>query len=457
MDKILIVDDESNVRTSIEEMLDEAGYDVVAADRAEGALKLVEIEQPDLMICDVQMPGMNGLEAFRVIRQSRPRMPVIIMTGYGTTETAIEATKLGAFDYLLKPFDPAEMLTTVQRALESVRLMQRHVVIDPMGAADTGDALIGQSASMQQVYKSIGRVAATDASVLIRGETGTGKELVARAVYQHSRRSEQPLRMVNCVAIPETLLESELFGYERGAFTGANSRRIGKFEQADGGTIFLDEIGDIPLVTQAKLLRVLQEKSFERIGSNETIRVDVRVIAATNRDLEGAIQEGKFREDLYHRLNVVTINIPPLRERGQDLVLLTRHFLRRFSKELKIEEPPLSEDALHELKSYSWPGNVRELEHCIQRAMIFTQGYPIQQGDIQRALQRSTDEAPSGTATKSSCLGNAIHVGMTLEAVEKVFLKMTLEATGGNKKEASQILGISRRAIYDKLRRHGML
>jgi DNA-binding NtrC family response regulator len=381
-------------------------------------------------------------------------MPVIIMTGFGTTQTAIEATKLGAFDYQLKPFDPDEMLQTVERALESVRLMQRPVQIDPRTPPVTDDAIIGQSQCMQDVYKSIGRVTETDASVLIRGDTGTGKELVARAIYQHSRRQHMPMLMVNCVAIPDTLLEAELFGHEKGAFTGANARRIGKFEQANGGTIFLDEIGDVPLVTQAKLLRVLQERRFERIGSNETIHVDVRILAATNRNLEEAIAAGKFREDLFHRLNVVTIRIPPLCDRRDDIDRLSNYFLRRFSKELQISLPPISEDALRVLRSYHWPGNVRELEHCIHRALIFTQGYPVQKEDVLQALEQSgtTESLPADPGPS-----DVIHVGMTLDEVEKQFILMTLAFTNGNKKEASKMLGISRRAIYDKLKRYGIM
>lgn len=454
--KILVVDDEPNVRSSIEEMLDEHGYDVLTAASADEAFSQLKAEQPDLTICDIQMPGMSGLDAFRVMRKTHPKMPVIIMTGFGTTQTAIEATKLGAFDYQLKPFDPDEMLQTVERALESVRLMHRQVQIDPKTAAvpAAGDAIIGQSPPMQEVYKAIGRVAETDASVLIRGDTGTGKELVARAIYQHSRRQNMPMLMVNCVAIPDTLLEAELFGHEKGAFTGANARRIGKFEQANGGTIFLDEIGDIPLVTQAKLLRVLQERQFERIGSNETIRVDVRILAATNRNLEQAIAEGKFREDLFHRLNVVTIRIPPLSERRDDVCRLTEYFLHRFSQELGISVPPISEDAMLTLKTYHWPGNVRELEHCIHRALIFTQGYPIQKDDILQALEQS---GPTESGKSEYTPKDGIHVGMSLEEVEKQFILMTLASTNGNKKEAARILGISRRAIYDKLKRYGVM
>ena len=453
MSRILVVDDEASVLTSIEEMLEEQGYEVVTADGKETALAALKSQPPDLMLCDIQMPDCNGLDLFRTVKQSRPKMPVIIMTAFGTTETAIEATKLGAFDYRLKPFDPDDMLVTVARALESVRLMHRQVQLDPQKAQESADAIIGQGPSMQEVYKAIGRVAATDASVLIRGDTGTGKELVARALYQHSLRGKHPMMLVNCVAIPETLLEAELFGYEKGAFTGAAARRIGKFEQANHGTIFLDEIGDIPLMTQAKLLRVLQERTFERIGSNQTIHIDVRILAATNRDLESAITEGKFREDLYHRLNVVTIKIPPLRDRREDIPRLASFFLERFAREMKVDRPPLAEQALHALETYDWPGNVRELEHCIRRALIFTRGYPIQLDDVVRALERpDEDHAPAQESAASD-----IRVGMTLDEVEKQFIQMTLASTQGNKKEAAKLLGISRRAIYDKLKKYGLM
>ncbi|OGG56053.1 MAG: Fis family transcriptional regulator [Candidatus Handelsmanbacteria bacterium RIFCSPLOWO2_12_FULL_64_10] len=467
MSKILVVDDESNVLASFEKMLAGQGHEVVTARRAEAALTLLEAERPELLIMDIRLPGLNGLEAFRRIRSSHPRLPVIIMTGYGTTESAIEATKLGAFDYQVKPFEPDDLLRVIDRALEGVRLMQRQVEIDPGTPPASGDALIGQSAGMQEVYKAIGRVAQTDATVLIRGETGTGKELVARAIYQHSLRSAAPLLMVNCVAIPETLLESELFGYEKGAFTGAASRRIGKFEQADGGTILLDEIGDIPLGIQAKILRVLQERSFERIGGNDTIRADVRVLAATNRNLERAISEGKFREDLYHRLNVVTISIPPLRERREDIPRLADYFLERFAGQLKIDRPPLSGDALEALRMHPWPGNVRELEHCIHRAMIFTRGYPIQADDVRRALERPAEGLAGSPAPEEDALrdlvqaylkthsGASIH-GQFLEMADRLLVAEALRLTGGNQTHAARLLGLTRPTLQAKMQKYGI-
>ena len=310
MSTILIVDDDDQLRLSFHKLLAEEGYTVESAAAGDAAVKKVEKKAPDLVILDMRLPGMNGLEAFRSIHRMEPKLPVIIMTAYGTTENAIEATKLGAFDYVLKPFEIPAMLTVIRQALEAGRFMRSPV--DMNGAPDTSsrEAIVGRSRPMQDVYKAIGRVSSTEATVLIRGESGTGKELAARAVYSHSLRADKPFQVINCVAIPETLLESELFGFEKGAFTGAAHRRVGKIEQANGGTVFLDEIGDMPFGIQSKILRLLQERSIERLGGRETIPVDVRIIAATNRDLETALEQGRFREDLYYRLKVVTIALP---------------------------------------------------------------------------------------------------------------------------------------------------
>jgi DNA-binding NtrC family response regulator len=414
------------------------------------------------------MPGMSGLDAFRKIREINPKLPLIIMTGHGTMDTAIEATKLGAFDYQLKPFEPEAMVAAIERALESVRLMRRSVELNPRAAAETADAIVGDSTGMQEVFKAIGRVAATDASVLVRGESGTGKELVARAIYQHSRRANAPLLVVNCAAIPESLLESELFGHERGAFTGAHARKIGKFEQAHGGTILLDEIGDIPLGIQAKILRALQQKTFERVGGNETIQADVRVLAATNRNLEQAIANGSFREDLYHRLNVVTILIPPLRERPGDTAQLVDFFLGRYCRELGIDKPPVSDEALHELVGYEWPGNVRELEHCIYRTLIFTRGFPIQVGDVARARELG-GAAVDGVGRKLDeeilldlvCRYLDQHCGegtheQLLAKIERLSIAEALRRTGGNQTHAARLLGLTRPTLHAKMQRYGM-
>ncbi|MFH1091328.1 MAG: sigma-54 dependent transcriptional regulator, partial [Pseudomonadota bacterium] len=327
MERILVIDDDYRLRQSFEKLLTVEGYTVKTAVSGEEALAMIKDEMPDLVITDVRLPGMDGLEAFKAIREIDRKLPVIIMTAYGTTEMAIEATKHGAYDYLLKPFEIPDMLSLIKQALETGRLMRSRVRIDEGPKTPMEEAIIGRSASMQELYKAIGRAAPTDATVLIRGESGTGKELVARALYNHSLRADKPFRVINCVAIPETLLESELFGYEKGAFTGAQHRRVGKIEQAAGGTLFLDEIGDMPLAIQAKILRMLQEKSIERLGGRQTIPADVRIIAATHRNLEAAIEEGRFREDLYYRLNVVSLNVSPLRDRPDDIPLLVNYFL----------------------------------------------------------------------------------------------------------------------------------
>ena len=467
MSRILVVDDEPNVLAGFQVLLTAEGYQVAGARRGDEAVTRIHEDPPDLLIMDIHMPGLSGIEAFRQIRQQHPQLPVIIMTGRGTMDLAIEATKLGAYDYQLKPFDPAEMLLLVGRALESVRLMRRKVDLDPPTGQSSTDAIVGQSAAMQEVYKAIGRVAATDATVLIRGESGTGKELVARAIYQHSARVSEPLLIVNCAAIPESLLESELFGHERGAFTGADRRRIGKFEQAREGTIFLDEIGDIPPSIQSKILRVLQERSFERIGGNGTIRVNVRVIAATNRNLESAIAEGQFREDLYHRLNVVTINLPPLHRRREDIPRLTDFFLERFARELCVDRPVIAEAAREQLSNHAWPGNVRELEHALHRAIIFTHGYPIQAEDICRALDGDASGKKSPLIVPADGIRDLVHQYLAansgegaherlIEMVDRLLLVEALQRTGGNQTQAARLLGLARPTLHAKMQKHGL-
>lgn len=468
MSKILVVDDERTVVAAFQQILTDRGHEVATASRGDETLECVERDPPELVVMDVCMPGMNGLEALRRIKSLHPQLPVIIMTGRGTMETAIEATKTGAFDYHLKPLDPAEILRTIERALESYRLARQPVVFDADVLSSAADAMIGQGPAMQEVYKAIGRVAHTDATVLVRGESGTGKELAARAIYQHSSRSQAPLMIVNCAAIPETLLESELFGHEQGAFTGAQSRRIGKFQQAHGGTIFLDEIGDIPLSIQAKILRVLQEKNFERLGSNDTIRVDVRVIAATNRDLERAIASGEFREDLYHRLNVVTIRLPPLRQRREDIPRLAEYFLTKLAEDLKVAKPVVSEDAMDLLRNYPWPGNVREFSHTLQRAMIFTHGYPIQAADLSTVLQQHPEEIRQADTLREEdalCMlvarylasrgGEGAHERL-LAMVEKALLSEALRKTQGNQTHAARLLGLARPTLHAKMQKYGL-
>ncbi|HEY2146306.1 MAG TPA: sigma-54 dependent transcriptional regulator, partial [Pirellulales bacterium] len=450
------------VLRAFEELLLRRGHEVMAARGAEDALKRLNDTDCDLVVMDICLPGMNGLDALARIKQHRSTLPVIIMTGQSTTTTAIEATKRGAFDYQLKPFDPPEMLRTIAGALEAARLMKGHVALGPQPAETTEEAIVGQSPPMQQVYKAIGRVAPTDAIVLIRGESGTGKELVARAIYEHSRRSDRPLVVINCAAIPETLLESELFGHEAGAFTGAAARRIGKFEQADGGTIFLDEIGDIPPAVQPKILRVLQERTFQRLGGNETIQADVRVLCATNRDLENAIAGGVFREDLYHRLNVVAIQVPPLRERREDIPALIEYFLNRFARIAGVERPPLASEAVKALVDYSWPGNVRELEHLVQRLMIFSGGYTIQVKDLPWVQSSSAaGGSPEETFRQlvqsylDSARSDRPHADL-LERVERALIDEALRRCEGNQTHAAQLLGLARPTLHAKLQKYGL-
>lgn len=468
MAQILVVDDEPSVISAFVALLSGEGYDVSVAGSAEAALKQVDASRPDAIVTDVCLPGMSGLEFFRKLRVKHPRLPVIVMTGRGTMESAIEATQLGAHDYQLKPFEPKEMLSLIARAVATGNLTERQVEMGGDEMPSGSDALIGRSAAMQQVYKAIGRVSMTDATVLIRGESGAGKELVARAIYQHSLRASAPMLIVNCTAIPDALLESELFGYERGAFTGAVGRRIGKFEQASGGTIFLDEIGDMSPTTQAKMLRVLQEKTFERLGGQAEIRADVRIIAATNRNLEAAIAEGAFREDLFHRLNVVAIHIPPLRSRMDDVPLLVHYFLRRYAADLRIDPPDWADDALAAMLDYSWPGNVRELANCVYRLLILTRGNQIGTADVKVALERSSDGNSPSAALEASQIddvarrfleahaGSSVHAEF-LAAAESALLRLAMDRANGNQTHAAGLLGLPRPTLHAKLRKFGLI
>lgn len=466
MGKILIVDDDTQLRQSFERLLREEGYSIISAVSGEEALALLRSETPDLVITDVRLPGMNGLEAFKKIRERDSKMPVIVMTAYGTTEMAIEATKLGAFDYVLKPFEIPEMLNLIDQALETGRLMKSRVQMDQDPQALSDEAIVGRSAPMQDLYKAIGRSSPTDATVLIRGESGTGKELVARALYQHSLRADKPFLVINCVAIPETLLESELFGYEKGAFTGAVHRRVGKVEQASGGTLFLDEIGDMPLGIQAKILRMLQERSIERLGGRQTIPVDVRIIAATNRNLEAAIEEGRFREDLYYRLNVVTLTLPPLRERPSDVPLLADYYLNRFAHEMSMTNPGITPEARAQLAAYSWPGNVRELVNAMEKCLIFSRGRAIGPEDIAQQVigtgikPGQVPEAPDDSirrwARQSLAAGGANLLAELTDHVSSLIISEALNMTGGNRTRAAELLGLSRPTLLAKMDKHNL-
>ncbi|MEW5733770.1 MAG: sigma-54 dependent transcriptional regulator [Thermodesulfobacteriota bacterium] len=471
MARILVVDDDAQLRQSFERLLKAEGHDVYAAGTGEAGIVIVKEHVPDLVVMDVRLPGMDGLTAFTAMKKIAPKLPVIIMTAFGTTDTAIEATKMGAFDYVLKPFDIPAVLALIQQALKAGRFMQNKVAVGGPTENEGGDALVGASPAMQEVYKAIGRVAGTDATVLLRGESGTGKELVARAIYQHSLRASRPFLVINCVAIPETLLESELFGYEKGAFTGAASRRVGKIERAHRGSIFLDEIGDMPFNIQAKILRLLQEKSIERLGGGEPIPVDVRIIAATNRDLEQAVSEGRFREDLYYRLKVVTLWLPPLRERGPDIALLADWFLTLFSREMGMANPGLTKEAREALSSYHWPGNVRELANTIQKALIFSRGLPLEASDIARATGGppagpqglSQPAEPEVDTAVRNWIRTRLHDGPEgplfdemMDHFASLIVREALDMTEGNRTRAARMLGLSRPTLLSKIEKYDL-
>jgi nitrogen regulation protein NR(I) len=467
LSRILIIDDDDQLRKSFHKLLLQEGYSIDSAASGEAGIVLIRQRPPDLVILDMRLPGMNGFETFKAIHEIEPKLPVIIMTAYGTTETAIEATKMGAFDYILKPFDIPDMLTVIDQGIEAGRFMRSPV--DMNGAPDKAnrEAIIGRSAPMQEVYKAIGRVAPTEATVLIRGESGTGKELVARAVYQHSLRASKPFLVINCVAIPDSLLESELFGYEKGAFTGANHRRVGKLEQASGGTVFLDEIGDMPFSLQSKMLRLLQERSIERLGGRETIPVDVRIIAATNRNLETAIEAGRFREDLYYRLKVVTIWLPPLKERFGDIPLLSEYFLSRFFKELGMDCPGITPEAEMLLASHPWPGNVRELANTIQKTVIFNRGAPLSADNISHAISEKSPTTEDSDEKHDLLLRRILHHALMTRTGENIFdtimdqvasviISEALNLSGGNRSRAAKLLGLSRPTLHSKIEKYGL-
>ncbi len=466
--KILVADDEDGVRWVLEKGLREAGYDVTAVKDGESALRQAESESSDLIFLDVRMPGLDGLTVLARLRAARPDALVIVMTAHGTMETAIQAMQRGAYDYLAKPFDVDEVLLLAERALTARRLSQEVAQLRT-GLQEVWEfgALIGRHPRMQEIYKGIGRITANDVTVLLRGESGTGKELVARAVHHYSRRAGRPFVAVSCAAIPAALLESELFGHERGAFTDAKERKLGKFELAHGGTLFLDEVGDMPPELQTKLLRALQERSFERVGGQEPIRVDVRIIAATNRDLEALIKDGEFRDDLYYRLNVVTLQLPPLRERRRDIPLLVDHFLAKYADDLGARL--VAPEALDRLVGHEWPGNVRELENVIQRAMVMATGgvilpehLPI--GPVSAAASVAVDATLEDIIERRllDCVrglrehANANLYDLMVGLVEKPLFRAVLRETGGNQVRAAQLLGINRNTLRKKLKEHGI-
>ena len=474
MNKLLLIDDESDVQYSFQRIFDSPEIELATASSGEEALRLIPKVKPDLVIMDVRMGGMNGLETLRRIRQIDSKLLVILMTAYGTTQTAIEAMKLGAYDYLLKPFDVPKLKDLVMNALRAARDMRQVVSYQPLlESEDYESGIVGRSEPMQQVFKLIGQLAASDATALITGESGTGKELVARAIYHHSNRSQQPFLAVNCAAIPEQLLESELFGHERGAFTGATLQRIGKFEQCNRGTLFLDEIGDMSPATQTKILRVLQSGTFERVGGNQPIKVDVRIIAATNKPLEQAVAAREFREDLFYRLNVVRLHIPPLRERREDIRLLVNYFLNKFAKDQTGPPRSIAPVALKALEKYHWPGNVRELENVIRRALVMAKGDAILLTDLPSEVNGQTPSGGSG-APMPVPIGEAGASDVTnlarqlfqwarrepkfkiIPAVERELVIQALKETEGNQVHAAKLLGITRATLRKRVEKFGI-
>jgi DNA-binding NtrC family response regulator len=452
--RILIVDDEADVVYSFQRVLADEPVEVVGVTSGLEGLKRLKKEAYDLVLLDVRIGAEHGIEIFRQIRKENSRQLVIVMTAHGTAQTAIEAMKLGAFDYILKPFDVPELLSILRRALQTAASMRELVPTEGKHAPDEkAPGLIGTSPAMQKIYKLVGQVARSEASVLLLGESGTGKELVARAIYANSPLAARPYVAINCAAIPDTLLESELFGHERGAFTGALTQRIGKFERADGGTIFLDEIGDMPLALQAKLLRVLQNGEFQRLGGDQTLRTKVRVIAATNKDLMAMVKEKTFREDLYYRIHVVQIQLPPLRERLEDVFPLAEHFLNRAGKDRGLKFSTASKKAL---QSWRWPGNVRELENAITRAVVCAAAESIEPGDLPPEVSGVASERQVGGETGWWSMVSQVagEGGDLLAAGEKILVEKALREADGNVKRAAEVLGVTRAALRTRVERY---
>jgi DNA-binding NtrC family response regulator len=449
MANILIVEDEPKMRRLLEISLGEEGHVLHTAPDAETGLKCFQREEIDLVLTDLKLPGMNGLDFLREVKQWNPSVPIVVMTAFGSVETAVEAMKAGASDYVLKPFSMAEMKLVVRKELDVQKVREENRSLrEALGKRYQYQNIIARSARMQEVLALVERVAPTNSTVLLGGESGVGKDLIARAIHQNSRRASGPFIKLNSTAIPDTLFESELFGYEKGAFTGANTSKPGKFELADKGSLFLDEIGDVPAPIQVKLLRVLQEREFERLGGTKTLKVDVRLIAATNKDLRAALEQGTFREDLYYRLNVVPIDIPPLREHKEDVPDLVNHFLERFNRDNGKRVENITPAALKLLMEYHWPGNVRQLENTVERAVALSAKPVIDVDDIQ--LDAGGPRASAGTGAA------LLPEGMTLEQWEDEMIREALRRANGNKSQAARLLGLSRNALRYRLSRIGV-
>ena len=474
MPKLLVVDDDTLILDCIRYAIPDEKISVETATSASQALSLFQKEPYDVVVADVRLPDSSGLKLLQDLHELDRKVPIILMTGHGTASTAIEAMRKGAFEYLLKPLDPDTLMSVLDRAWEASRMARTPAKIALDDDSDEGDLLVGQCSAMQEVYRQIGRVAGQDVTVLILGESGTGKEVVARAIYQYSKRSERPFLAINCAAIPENLLESELFGHEKGSFTGADRKRIGKFEQCDGGTLFLDEIGDMTPLTQTKVLRVLQDQQFERVGGNEIVSTNVRLIAATNRNLTEMMEKEEFRSDLYYRLNVYTIRLPPLRERQGDLPLLIKHFLKRFTCELNKNIESVSPQAMQLFLKYSWPGNIRELQSVLKHAVVEAPGASILPECLPANLRRAGSSPVMATSEPSpqtspvspdSCTDDGLlkfintRIGEGTETlyddvihrVERTMFVELLHQLDGNISRASSLLGISRSTLRVKL------
>jgi two-component system response regulator AtoC len=443
---ILVVEDEEKLRRVVELQLKGAGFDVDQAGNVEDAMRLAD--RADVILTDLRLPGVSGLELLANLRRQDSHTPVIVMTAFGSIETAVEAMKAGAVDFLPKPFSLDHLMTVVNKALElrTLRDENRDLRAE-LSQRYEFDNIVGRSESMREIFSTITRVAPTRATVLLCGESGVGKDMIARAIHHHSPRADRPFVKINCTALPENLMESELFGYEKGAFTGANVAKPGKFEQADTGTVFLDEIGDVPASVQVKLLRILQEREFERLGSNKVKHIDVRVLAATNVDLRAALEQGTFREDLYYRLNVLPINIPPLRERKEDIPYLAGHFVKKLGKDLGSPVQSISDAAMQRLLEYHWPGNVRELENVLERSMVLANGAVLEAGDVK------LDLAPAARFTVAD---NFLPEGTTLDQYEQSIIREALKRANGNKSQAARLLGLTRNALRYRLSQMGL-
>ncbi len=458
MSRVLVVDDESNLRKVLAAILRKEGYEVAIAENGEVAIAEFEKNGADVVITDMVMPKLGGLELLKAVHATRPDVPVIIITAHGTVDSAVEAIKAGAFDYITKPFEQAEIQSVVAKAARTQEANQAHV--PPEGRPRT--SIVGDSPQVQEIFKIIDKVADSPSTVLITGESGTGKELIATALHDGSSRKDKPLIKISCAAIPKDLMESELFGYERGAFTGAVTSKPGRFELADGGTLFLDEIGEVPIEMQVKLLRVLQESEFERVGGIKTTRVDVRLIAATNRDLAAEVDAGRFRKDLFYRLNVVPLHLPPLRDRRTDVPSLARHFIDKYNKRLNKKIEGIADDALVMLQAYPWPGNIRELENMMERVLLFADGPRIEVKDLPEPVRTSLQSAVAQTTDTDTA---TLMVGETplkdfLKAkqaeIEKAFIVQALAKTDGNVTHAARLLGISRKSLQTKMKEFGL-